>query len=472
MEFRPFVIISWILSPLDWIIFTAIIAATLLAIFLGHRQKKQANEQENFLELLLMGRKLTLPMFVATLVATWYGGIFGVTAIAFKQGLYNFLIQGLFWYITYIIFALWLVDKVRSQSAATLAELVGAMFGPKSHKLAAVFNFFNVVPITYTISLGILLQMIFAIPLSLAMLLGLSFVVAYSMFGGLRSVVFSDLVQFFVMCTSVFFVLLFSVLTLGGWDYLRENLPPGHFDLTGGETLGTTLAWGLIALSTLVDPNFYQRSLAAKSSLIAKRGILISTIIWLVFDLCTTFGAMYARIQIPQAHPHQAYLLYSLQLLPHGLRGFFLAGILATILSTIDSYLFIAGTSLSYDLVPKKWQHPRLYPISVAAVGLFSVGLGLFFDGNIKDVWKTLGSYSASCLLFPVLLGYLSPKHGISDRHFVFSCLTGVVGVSFWRLYPWATNSPWQSIDELYIGVACTLLAIFFKWPKAKCSAS
>ena len=33
-----------------------------------------------------MGRKMTLPIFVATLVATWYGGIFGVTALTFEKG--------------------------------------------------------------------------------------------------------------------------------------------------------------------------------------------------------------------------------------------------------------------------------------------------------------------------------------------------------------------------------------------------
>jgi len=44
-------------------------------------------------------------LFVGTLVATWYGGIFGVTFIAFEKGLYNFLTQGVFWYIAYLIFA-------------------------------------------------------------------------------------------------------------------------------------------------------------------------------------------------------------------------------------------------------------------------------------------------------------------------------------------------------------------------------
>ena len=429
---------------------------TLGSIYYGHLQKQKSGN-EGFLELLLMGRSLTLPMFVATLVATWYGGIFGVTAIAFEHGIHNFIIQGVFWYISYIIFALWLVERVRSRPAATLAELVGQIFGPRSQKVAALFNFFNVVPIAYTISLGIFLQMIFSIPLPWAMGLGLFFVVGYSMVGGLRAVVFSDLIQFFVMCASVFIVLILSLSEFGGWSYLRENLPAKYFSPIGGSSLGTTLAWGLIALSTLVDPNFYQRSLAAKSSRVAKRGIFISTVIWMIFDICTTLGAMYAKVQIPHAEPGQAYLTYSLQVLPSGLRGFFLAGILATILSTIDSYLFIAGTSLSYDLLPKKWHRLSLYPISVVGVGVLSIVLAIFFEGNIRHIWKTLGSYSASCLLLPVLFGQFFPGR-IRDKQFVFSCCLGVVGTTYWRYHPF--QGFWQQIDELYMGAIFTLLGL------------
>ena len=449
-------VIPWMLTDLDWWVFVAVIVLTLLSISYGHRLKKKSHN-ENFLELLLMGRCLTLPMLVATLVATWYGGLFGVTAIAFEQGLYNFIIQGVFWYITYIIFALWLVEKIRSRPAATLAELVGQMFGPYSQKVAALFNFFNVVPITYTMSLGLFLQMIFQISLPMAMGLGVFFVVGYSMFGGLRAVVFSDMVQFFVMCSSVLIVMALSVNEFGGLSYLKQHLPPRYFSFTGGESLGTVVAWGLIALSTLVDPNFYQRSLAAKSSKVAKRGILISTVIWLIFDLCTTFGAMYAKTQIPHASSNQAYVIYALQLLPEGLRGFFLAGVLATILSTIDSYLFIAGTSLTYDLMPPSWRRPILYPLSIIAVGILTIVLAIFFEGNIKSVWKTLGSYSASCLLLPVLFGHIFPNR-LKDKQFVLACLFGVLGTTYGRYAPFPEFL--RNVDELYVGAACTLLVI------------
>lgn len=404
-----------------------------------------------------MGRQLTLPLFVSTLVATWYGGIFGVTKIAFESGIYNFITQGVFWYIAYITFALFLVHRISRFQAVTLPELIGQMFGPKSAKISACFNFFNVLPIAYTISIGLLLQSLFGFHLNTAMLIGLSFVTVYSLFGGFRAVVFSDLVQFSVMCLSVLLVVVFAFTEFGGYDFLQAQLPASHFTLTGQHGIGATLVWGLIAISTLVDPNFYQRVFAARSPQIARRGILISTGVWIAFDLCTTLGAMYARAVLPEAESENAYLLFSSQILPSGFRGFFLAGIVATILSTIDSYLFIAGTTLSYDLLPNRMRSISKTKVGILLCAVIAYAMAVAFNGDIKAVWKTLGTYSSACLLFPVLFGYLRPGR-ISDYRFLSACLTAVLTTTYWRLY-----SPWPIIDEIYIGILTTAIILLPK---------
>ena len=112
MSFLTSINLSDYLSVLDWTVFIAVLFITFASIFYGQKIKKTSG----VLETLLMGRKLTLPLFTATLVATWYGGIFGVTKIAFNQGIYNFVTQGAFWYIAYIVFALFMVDKILQSS--------------------------------------------------------------------------------------------------------------------------------------------------------------------------------------------------------------------------------------------------------------------------------------------------------------------------------------------------------------------
>ena len=212
----------------------------------------------------------------------------------------------------------------------------------------------------------------------------------------------------------------------------------------------------MIALSTLVDPNFYQRCFAAKSPKVAKKGILVSTVIWAIFDICTTFGAMYARAVVPEADAKTAYLTYAIQLLPEGLRGFFSAAILATILSTLDSYLFLSGTTISHDLMPQRLRKKKYLPVfGTLASAIFAYILAIYFKGDIKTVWKTLGSYSAACLLLPVLLGHVLKKR-VSDGQFVFTCLSGVITTSWWRNTD--HQGFWSNVDEIYIGALTTLI--------------
>lgn len=448
-----------LVTPLDWLVFFLVLLVTVGFVFYGEFISTKKGLHFNLLDHLIMGRRLTTPFFIATLVATWYGGIFGVTQIAFNKGIYNFVTQGVFWYVAYIIFALFLVERISSYKAVTLPDLIQQMFGPKSGRIAAIFNFFNVLPIAYVISLGLFISSFSGFSLNTSMVLGLICVLSYSVWGGLRSVVLSDIIQFFVMCSSVAIVIIFSLQTFGGLAHLKETLPPHYFSLTSDESFLDTLIWGFIALSTLVDPNFYQRCFAAKNAMVAKKGILLSTGIWILFDLCTTFGAMYAKSVIPDAPAGQAYLNYAVQLLPSGVRGFFLAGLLATILSTLDSYLFLAGTTLTYDLSGEKNRNnPFYHAMGVLLVGALSLAMANFFSGNIKLVWKTLGSYSAGCLLFPVLIGYLR-KNSFEDKSFVGACLFAAISMTLWKFAN--VQVAGHNIDPLYIGVLSSLIGLF-----------
>ncbi len=118
------------ISTLDWIVFGYLVIITMISILYGqhlkvsHAKNEREKERETFLDHLIMGRQLTLPLFVATLVATWYGGIFGVTKIAFEQGIFNLVTQGGFWYLSYLLFALFLVDKIEPYRAVTFPDLI------------------------------------------------------------------------------------------------------------------------------------------------------------------------------------------------------------------------------------------------------------------------------------------------------------------------------------------------------------
>ena len=148
-------------STADYLVFGFVLFLTIAFVLYGHYKRK--NSGDKFVDYMLMGRRLTLPLFIATLGASWYGGIFGVSEITFNYGIYNFITQGVFWYIAYIIFALFMVDKIKKYQSLTLPEMAGQMFGKNAHKTCAVFTFFNVLPIAYVLSLGVFLHLCFGI---------------------------------------------------------------------------------------------------------------------------------------------------------------------------------------------------------------------------------------------------------------------------------------------------------------------
>lgn len=448
------------LDFLDWFVFFGVLALTLASVVYGQSLKNKLSKSEKLsaLELLLMGRRLTLPLFVSTLVATWYGGIFGVTALTFEKGIYNFLTQGVFWYVSYLIFAFFLVKKIRSHDVMTIAELAGKIFGPGAERMTAGLNFLNLLPIAYTISLGLFLQALFGGSLFFHTVIGVSFVTVWCLWGGFRAVVFSDVVQFFFMILGVVLVVVYAWADMGSPLILLEKLPATHFDLTGGESVATMMVWGFIALSTLVDPNFYQRCLAAESEAVARRGIFISTVIWVLFDICTTLGALYARVALPNANPQSSYLEFSMGVVPHGVKGLILSGILATILSTLDSYLFNAATCISYDMFNMKekfkaWHHH----VALIFVSIISIILGNEFEGDVVNVWKTLGSFSAACLLFPLLIGQWFPGR-ISAKSFCLAVSFGCLGIVSWKYLNARFN--YSTLDEFYIGLLLTSIPL------------
>ncbi|MCY4381138.1 MAG: sodium:solute symporter family protein [Proteobacteria bacterium] len=473
MEQPLFFQLSW----LDGLVFFVILAITYSAAILGRSYFFKTSDHSP-LQIILLGRRLTLPLFVATLVATWYGGVLGVTEISYQHGIFNFVTQGVFWYVSYLCIAFFVVPRLRASGAITLPELVRKKFGPRAETVASLFNLSNILPITYIFSCGLLLDALFHIGVMPGAFLGVVIVLGYGLLGGLRSIILSDLIQCVVMVVAVYAVFLLSWHKFGGWGYLKAELPSHYFEITGGQSVGTLLVWGFIAFSTLVDPNFYNRIFAASSDKVARTGILIATVIWLLIDIATTAGGMYAATQLKGAEPSEAYLIYAINLLPPGMKGLFLAGIIAAILSTMDSYLFLASSTVSYDLQKKASNFRLSYAKNLVLVAIISFVLAMFFTSDtpgaqgIKGIWKTFGSYSAGCMLIPMMIGLFSTRH-FRDIHFLIATITSAISMTLWRFLcrpylatiftpdPQGQNHPlvWvKDIEELYLGLLCGLI--------------
>ncbi len=381
---------------------------------------------------LLMGRWLTLPMFIATLTSAWYGWIFGVTQIAFEHGLYGFISQGLVWYIAYITFAIFVVKRLKEMQVLSIPDLILAKYGVKSKNISAIILFFKSIPITYAISMGAFLHIVFGIDMVYGIAISCVIVTFSCSFGGFSGVVFRDIIQFCVMYIGVISVLLFSIYKFGISDYLTTRLPDSHFSISGNNSISAVILWFIVAFSTVfTSPLFYQRCIAASSKKIAKNGILISTVLWGIFDLCTVTGGMYARATMPEADSLYAYLLFGIEILPNGFKGLFLAGIVATTLSTLDAFLFVSSSIISYDLAAQNMRNLRWFRIvSVVICGVLVCLIAVLTNHSMEAMLIFLEIYIGAPLMVPIFFSYILRDYfKLSDIECVISIFIGMASV-------------------------------------------
>ena len=169
------------MHPIDYGI---IILYLLLLLVLGliKRLKKDASAAD----LILGGRMLTLPAFVASLVSTWYGGILGVGEYSYQYGLSNWLVFGLPYYIGALLFALFLAKKARQSQLLTIPDRLASAYGDKAAIAGSVIIFLMTVPAAYILMIGTLAQYLFGWDLWVGIVTGSAFSLVYVFTGGFR----------------------------------------------------------------------------------------------------------------------------------------------------------------------------------------------------------------------------------------------------------------------------------------------
>lgn len=456
-------------SPLtlfDWS-FIAFYFGTL--IWLSWKKGTGSESEEDFL---LSGRKVSLPAFIATLVATWYGGILGVGEWSYQFGISQWLILGIPFYVFSALFAVFLAGKIRLNKALTIPEAISNQYNEQAGRISALPIFILVSPAPYILMLALIFQFIIGgdAPFLLYASLVAIFSVIYITIGGFDAVVRTDILQLVLMFSGFIILLAFAIAEFGGFGTLLASLPDGHLDITGGNSLQYILVWFFIALWTFVDPSFHQRAAAAKTPKTAQKGIFYSIGFWMAFDFLTCFSGLYAFAILGSGleQPVMAYPLLADQILPAGVKGLFFLSLFAIIMSTLDSYLFISGQTLGRDYLAKFFPDVppnRLTKVSFLISAILGIILIIIYP-SVIDLWYIIGSVFIPGLLFPVL--------GIYIRQFrmpapmVYWSIIGCTAISMtWLILgnitsPAEADYPFYGIEPFYPGLFSAILLWFF----------
>ncbi|MBU0529045.1 sodium:solute symporter family protein [bacterium] len=389
--------------------FSIVLIYFIFVVVIGFYRSKNASENSN--NYILAGRRLSLPGFVATLVTTWYGGVLGIGENTYNFGIQTWFIFGLPYYFFAILFAILIAPRIRKLNFTSIPDHIHDRFGKNAGVISGLFLLFLASPAPYILSIGILLEYTVRIPFLWALIVATIFSLIYIWKGGLGAIVRTDIFQFILMFGGFILLIIFAWIKIGSPIEIFKQLPAEHLSPTGGNTIQYIFVWFFIAMWTFIDPGFYQRCAAAKSPKTAQKGILISVLFWFIFDSLTLTSGLYARALLTHQQGLFAFPALGQALLPPLFYGLFITGLLATIMSTIDSLGFISAFTFGRDIVGRIKEganHTFDNSIFLIRVGLIlmatiAVILAFAFPSVVK-LWYITGSIFVPGLLIPFLL--------------------------------------------------------------------
>ena len=299
----------------------------------------------------------------------------------------------------------------------------------------------------------------------------------YTFLGGLRAVVYTDVIQCVVMLGGSLFVLFFGIFKLGGISEFvgiissMGERTKDHFSLVLPVDTKTPHPWsGILFGLGFVLANAYwignqsivQRSLGARSMADAKAAYIFGALLKILIPFAMVVPGIISLAYNPNiADADKAMATLIKEIMPTGLLGIFFAAFLAGLMSSVDSFLNSAATVWTTDIY-KKYFRPdrddahylkvgRSFTIIFIIVAIYVAQFATGFE-SIYDLAQTLLSFFQGPSLAIIILGVLW------KRATGTGALVGLIGgVSFSALLMWVHSNasiPLFQISEPFLYVA------------------
>ncbi len=383
-----------------------------------------AKKHTNFDDFFLAGRSLTTPLLITTLISTYYGidVLFGDSQLGFTDGVVAWFGYARPTYAFFIIAAFLLAQRLREEDFKSLPDILDKYYGKNTRYVGAVTSFTYSLPALSLYGFGMLGEVILGWEPVIGMLVLGGIALIYTLTGGFWAVALTDSIQFLFMCVVLALAVPFAMNFIGGFDKMIDMLEPSYFDTMGDLSIWLIIIYASTGLAILVEPTFYQRIFAAKSYKNVRNALIIGIFIWGSYDWIITIIAMAAKTGVIQGilpadvAPDAALLTVMVAALPAGALGLFMAGVLSTEMSTLDSYCLVAGGNVAYDIYK-----PAIKPdasddelIKKTRYGILlswvlGFAMAISFD-QMLGLWVFMAPILISSVMVPILLGLFVPS--------------------------------------------------------------
>ncbi len=427
-----------------------------------------AKKHTDFDDFFLAGRSLTTPLLITTLISTYYGidVLFGDSQLGFTDGVVAWFGYARPTYAFFLIAAFLLAQRLRKEDFKSLPDILDKYYGKNTRYVSAVTSFIYSLPALSLYGFGMLGDVILGWEPIIGMLVLGGIGLVYTLTGGFWAVVLTDSIQFVMMCVVLALAFPFAMNLIGGFDSMVEKLPSSYFDTMGDLSIWLIIIYASTGLAILVEPTFYQRIFAAKSYKNVRNALVIGIFIWGSYDWIITILAMAAKtgtlmkimgdpIIDPGVAPDAALLTIMVAALPVGALGLFMAGVLSTEMSTLDSYCLVAGGNVAYDIYKPAFKPDatddeliRTTRYGILLSWLLGFAMAVSFE-QMLGLWVFMASILISSTMTPILLGIYVPSFRKPLAGFLSAGL-GLLSTIILNIYIMMTGT-FDTVEETYI---------------------
>lgn len=363
----------------------------------------------------ISGLSLFMAFFSAGTFVVW-------GSIAYSNGFVSITIQ-LTMSVAGLLAALFIAPRWNKIGCLTVGEYISSRFGSRVQKMYTyLFLFISIFTTgSFLYPIARIVETSAGIPLYASIIIIGMFCVLYVSIGGLRAVVVTDVLQFIILFSAVIIAIPLSLDKINGFSALIANSPPHFFDLASGEYSWLFIISFLFYNLAFIGGNwaYVQRYTSVKSPNDAKKSGLLFTCLYAISPFLWMLPAMAYRIfnnGLSGIESENAYFLMCKEVMPSGLLGLMLGGIMFAAASSLNASLNISAGVFTNDIMKRirptiSEKHlMTIARVSTIGFGLLAIIVALIIPklGGIVNVVISIAALTGVPMYLPVIWSLFS----------------------------------------------------------------
>ncbi len=435
----------------------------ILLLFAVSKDQKNTNSLDFF----FAGRSLSFVFLAITFIASWWGAGSALSSadLAYHDGMGAFFYYGVPVLISTGLMAI-MAPRIRSVGYLTQGQMMEARYSKRVAKMLSVmiliYMIFNAA--AQMVGIGDYFGSSLSIPYELAIFVGVGIVLIYSMFGGFRAVVLTDMIQFIFLTVASIIVFVTAMKASGGIAGIQDAASAANIDGYMSMKSGVSKYFAYVVTfgcSWMIQANVWQRISASRNNTDARKMTLLSFFVYIPMYLMVVLtgmcgfvlfkefptGGVISSIVRTYMNPYVASVVF--------------VGIASAIMSTMDSLINTGAMTIIMDLKEEKEEDKqiRYSRIATIVVTLLALLIALKIRSILQVSWIASDVITTGVFV-PLIMGFYSRRG--TEKGAYASMVFGLLYCSYHLLVQFGVSLPMAfalgSIQQVIYGMLGSLI--------------